>query len=379
MKVLLIDQIAKVNYKYTYSLANALINQKIDLKLVIDSKMDNQDLNFKPINLFNTADKNIGKLKKGINYIQSYLKLLKLIKIDNIDVLHTQWVIFSPIDYLFLRKCKKKGVKLVVTIHDILPFNEKKYDYYFHKKIYDMADSIIVQAEDNVSRFHELFPNNDNEISNIPHGHFLDYAKGMDKKSARDYLNIENDRFVFLFFGQIKKVKGLDILIKAFSSLAKENQDILLLIAGSVWKDEYSQYEKLIDESYCKDRIHAHIKYIPDEEVDYFYSAADVCVLPYKDVYQSGVIQLCYAYKKPVVASKLPAFTQIVEEDMNGFLAEVNDIDSFSEAMCKAYNTKRDLDEYGECGYKFIKDKYSWEEIALKISKIYLSILNHQN
>lgn len=78
--------------------------------------------------------KKIGKLAKMCNYIASYKKIEQLIHNRSIDVLHTEWYTFSPIDYLFLRKIKKKyGVKYVATVHDILPFNEKFYDKCFHK------------------------------------------------------------------------------------------------------------------------------------------------------------------------------------------------------------------------------------------------------
>ena len=115
MKVLLLDQIAKVNYKYSYSLAQALSDSG---------------------------------------------KIGRIIKADGITVLHTQWVIFSPVDYYFLNKFKKKNcVKLITTVHDILPFNEKFYDKCFHKKIYELSDSIIVQAQQNLERINSIFNN----------------------------------------------------------------------------------------------------------------------------------------------------------------------------------------------------------------------------
>ena len=154
MKVLLVDQIAKVNYKYTFPLANGLEKAGAEVLLAIDQKQEKENCRCKRINLFNTDEKNVGKLEKMQNYIASYKKIGEILRADNFDVLHTEWYTFSPIDYLFLSRFKKKyGVKYVATVHDILPFNEKFYDKYFHKKLYELADSIILQAPGNVNRF----------------------------------------------------------------------------------------------------------------------------------------------------------------------------------------------------------------------------------
>lgn len=372
MKILLVDQIAKVNYKYSYSLAKAINEIGHDIVLAVDQKQEEEGCQCRKLNLFNTDEKNIGKLSKLKNYITSYKTILQELKSGNYQILHTQWVIFSPVDVYFLYKIKKKtGIRLIVTIHDILPFNQKFYDYYFHKKLYIAADKIIVQAENNVNRFRELFQNLSGKEVMIPHGHFLNYAEPLDKISARKYLNIPEDKTVFLFFGQIKKVKGVGILLKAFSKIYKSYPDILLVIAGSVWKDDFSQYQKIIDENNMRNCVRTDIRYIPDEEVKYYYSCADCCVLPYLDVYQSGVIQLAYAYKKPVIATKIGAFLEVVLDGQSGFLCEPNNADSLAQTMERAYKQKSNYRKMGQAGYDFIKEKYSWKKIARQICSLY--------
>lgn len=368
----MLDQIAKVNYKYSYSLVNAIIENGIDIKLVIDQKQEKENAKFDTISLFNTDEKNIGKLSKLFNYIKSYRTVYNIIKHDNIDVLHTQWVIFSPLDYWYLRKIKKKcNVKLITTVHDILPFNEKFYDRKFHKNIYMLADAIIVQAENNVKRFQKLFPKLQDKVSMIPHGHFLEYAEIVDSKEAKKYLKLSENKINLLFFGQIKKVKGIDILLEAFAKVNKKYPDVELIIAGSVWKDDFSQYQKIIDEKNLNNQVITDIRYIPDEEIKYYYSAADVCMMPYTDVYQSGVIQLVYAYKKPAVATKIGAFKEVVIDGKTGFMCEPNNVDSLAQAITSAIENRDKYKELGEAGYEYIKDKFSWEKISQNIIKLY--------
>ena len=106
---------------------------------------------------------------------------------------------------------------------------------------------------------------------------------------------------------------------------------------------------------------------IPDDEVKYYYSATDVCVLPYTDVYQSGVIQLAYGYKKAVVSSDLPAFTQFVKEGKTGYISEAGNPDSLAQAMERAIKDCNRLSDMGEAGYDLVKQTLNWDNLAKKI------------
>ncbi|MBO4788802.1 MAG: glycosyltransferase family 4 protein [Lachnospiraceae bacterium] len=372
MKILMVDQIAKVNYKYSFSLAEAVRRQGNEVVLAIDCKEEKEKCSCRLWNLFNTDEKNVGKVKKLLNYISSYRAIYKELKSGDYDIIHTQWLIFSPVDYFFLHKIVKKcKVKLIVTIHDILPFNQKFYDFRYHKKIYKLADRVIVQAENNVQRFRELFPEMAGKETMIPHGHFLDYAEPLEMKEARNHLDIREEALVFLFFGQIKKVKGVGVLLEAFSKMCRDYPDALLVIAGSVWKDDFSQYQEIIDRTGISGQVRTDIRYIPDEEVKYYYSACDCCALPYLDVYQSGVIQLCYAYRKPVVATAIGAFKEVVLDGESGFLCEPDNAEDLAAVMRKAIEKKDCFEQMGSRGYDYIAQKFSWERIADRVNSLY--------
>lgn len=372
MKVLLVDQIAKVNYKYSYSLAEAIAKEGNEVILVVDQKKESEHCTCEIMRLFNTDEKNISKAKKLINYIKSYKAIYKELCNGNYNILHTQWLIFSPVDYYYLKKIKRKlDIRLVVTIHDILPFNQKFYDFTYHKRIYTLADRVIVQAENNVKRFDELFPELAGKEKMIPHGHFLEYAEIVDKLDARKKLQIPGNKFVFLFFGQIKKVKGVGVLLEAFSKIYQSYPNSLLVIAGSVWKDDFSQYQEIIDKHNMNNSVITDIRYIPDNEVKDYYAASDCCVLPYLDVYQSGVIQLCYAHQKPVIATSIGAFKEVVIDRKTGYLCQPDNPEDLAEKMCLAMQNHANLEHMAEQGYKYISDKFSWKKIAQKTVDLY--------
>lgn len=372
MKVLLLSQIAVVDYKYTYSLANALKACGNEVELVIDDKKDNEYCKCKCINKFLTSRKDIGKGKKLLNYIETYRFIVNKAVSEQFDVVHVQWFQFSPVDYYFLKKLKKHGIKVVVSVHDILPFNEKKYDKPFHKKIYGLCNHIIVQAETNIKRFDELFPEDSNKVTFIPHGHFLDFADKHDVEESRKYLNIPQDKTVLLFFGQIKKVKGVGVLLEAFGKLAQKRDDLYLVVAGSVWKDDFAPYQEIINQyNLTDDQLKTDVRFIPDNEVGYYYSACDIAMMPYLDVYQSGVIQLVYAYGKPAVATAIAPFMEIVEDGITGYLCQPNDANSLAEAIERAVAEKRRFASLGEAGRQKIAMKYSWDDIAAKVTELY--------
>lgn len=370
------EQLAKVCYKYTFSLANGIKDQGVDIDLVIDLKEEEDGCRCKRIRMFNTDEKNIGKIKKLINYVSSSFRVLHLAKRENYDIIHTQWVIFAPVDYWFMKILKRRGMKLVITIHDILPFNQKFYDYFYHKKIYALADHLILQTQDNVQRFDELFPEVDTSKSVIPHGHFLDYANPIDKDIARETLGLESDKFIFLFFGQIKKVKGVDVLLEAYANMLDQHPHIKgkvkLIIAGSIWKTDYGKCEEIIARTGIASDIRTDIRYIPDDEVGVYYSASDVCVLPYLDVYQSGVLQLTYAYQKAAIVTDLPAFIDVIDES-RGIICKRRDVNDLSRALERAYEQRDMLEEMGRNGYEYIKDRFSWDKIGKQIFEIYQS------
>lgn len=374
MKILLVDQIAKVNYKYSFSLCNELKNAGLDIGIVIDTKEDLSECNVKTYSLFNSADKDKGKLKKMWNYIRSWKRIIDIMAREKYDILHVQWFLLSPIDYYFISKINKMKIKIIVTIHDILPFNKRFYDYRYHEKIYSCADKIIVQAKGNVSRFNDVFPQYSSRVVYIPHGNFVEYANIHDKKSAKRYLDLPDDKKVILFFGQIKKVKGLGILIEAFANVCSKRKDIFLVIAGNVWNDNFDIYSQKINEFGISDNVRCDIKYIPDEEIEYYYSASDVNVLPYLNVYQSGVIQLAYAYCKPVIATKVGAFLEVVYDDVNGLLIEPNSVSELENAIYKIFENETKMINMGINGNELMKDKYSWQKISKSLYNIYYEV-----
>jgi glycosyltransferase involved in cell wall biosynthesis len=181
----------------------------------------------------------------------------------------------------------------------------------------------------------------------------------------------------FLFFGQIKKVKGLDILIRAASNLYYKDTDhrFILLIAGKFWHEDKDYYLSLIENSGIKDKIISRFEFIPDDELPVYFSMADIVVLPYREIYQSGVLLLSMSYSKPVIASNIPGMSSIVEDGKNGWLFESESIEDLEKVLKKAIASRHCLRELGSNAKSLMDKNYDWIKIGKETINVYHSLI----
>lgn len=317
-----------------------------------------------------------------LHYIKGTFKSLNDSRRRKVKIIHFQIYAITYLESFVVWLTKKMGFKLIVTIHDVESFNKqnrKKLTSFF----YNSVDKIIVHNNVSYNTILNIIEeySNSEEIKTkcniIPHGSYIGMLpKKMEKHAAKKVFNLENDTFTFLFFGQIKKVKGLDILLKAYSKfLKKTNKKVKLIIAGKVWKDDAEIYDKIIQEENLKNDLIMDIKYIPDSDIVKYYSAADCIVLPYKKIFQSGVLLMAQSYKVPVIVSDLPGMTEIVENLKNGFIFESESVDDLVISMEKVISCD-DLNSICENAYNKLLEKYNWDVIAEKQAAVMWDMLN---
>lgn len=376
MKVLLVNQIPEVNNKYTFSLAGALINNGVDVT-VCGIEDDNvtayKDVPF--IGLFGAYSKEKGPINKVLSYRNSWERVLKYCRLRKIDIVHVQWYIFSPMDWYYHKQLRKNKIHVITTIHDLLPFNKKIYDFHYHKKIYSSADKVISQARMNLPELKEKFGVPENKIEYIPHGHYMEFAEEVSREESIKKLGLPNDKTIILFFGQIKKVKGVDILIRAIKKVSESNPNILCVIAGKVWKDDFSIYQDLIDSLELNSKVRCDIRFIDDEEIKYYFNAADIVALPYRQIYQSGVALLGIAYEKPIVATTEGEFLTVIQNNKTGILVPSENPDLFADALLWYINNPDKAREYAVACKKDIEQRLSWKNISALVKKVYEEVM----
>ena len=178
-----------------------------------------------------------------------------------------------------------------------------------------------------------------------------------------------------LFFGMIKKVKGLDVMLESLKEVVSKHSDTLLVIAGKVWKDDFSYYQQIIDENDLTENCLIHNHFIPHQDVSHYYASADLVVLPYKRIYQSGVLMMSMSYEKAVLVSDLPPLIEVIKDKETGFVFETENETSLSNKLNFILSDLSILDDINKNALRLVKKKYDWEEIGMRLKMIYKSIL----
>ena len=371
------------NEFYDFGLCKAVNDAGIELSFYTcdETHLDEQfPFSFKTIKTFNRVYGKELKIIRGVRYVLAIRKTLQDAKAKGYNVLHANIYHFSRLELLILRMFKNNGFKIVTTIHDVEDFqkygttvNSDKY-----LKFEKLIDRIIVHsdfAKQSVEKyFSKTIPSH---IHKVPHGDtdFL-YAANCSVTEAREKLKLPTNKQLILFFGQIKKVKGLDVLLKAFAQLRKQNSEVQLVVAGPTWKVEETEFLNIIRENNMEGDCIMRLEYISNEMIPYYFRASDIVALPYRKIYSSGVLIRSLDYGAAIVASDLDVFKDIIADGQNGILFQTENPDDLSIKMQNLLANKQ-LQEKLKAGAKqTANEKFSWKLIGEKVKAIYSLALN---
>ncbi|MEY8216234.1 MAG: glycosyltransferase family 4 protein [Colwellia sp.] len=319
------------------------------------------------VNIYGSSN----KIVRAFNFFIGLCKSVRDISSRNGKFCHVHFFHYGFLEFLTCSILKLFGLSIIATIHDVESFSQGKLGY-LNKFILKLCSHFIVHNEFSKKELKSILEDVGlrRAMSVIPHGNYIPFLDKRHKGDAKRKLDLPDNKKVLLFFGQIKDVKGLEVLIEAFSKVKESNDDVVLLIAGKVWKTDFSKYQSQINQlGLSKNEVITHIKYIPDELVGDYYAAADLVVLPYKRIYQSGVLLMAMSYGKAVVTSNLEPMLEIIDNEKNGFTFGSEDSASLAGALSAALN--QDSDIIGFEAYSLMKNEFSWEKIAEKHLEVY--------
>jgi glycosyltransferase involved in cell wall biosynthesis len=304
-------------------------------------------------------------IKVCINSINpfNWIKIGYRLKKENADLIIVRyWLpLMGPCLGTILRIIKKnKHSKIVCIADNIIPhekrFGDKPFTQYFVKPV----DAFITMSEKVLTDL-RLFVK-DKPAKMVLHPLYDNFGEKINKAVARQQLAIGNEQRIILFFGFIRKYKGLDILLDAMK-IIHDNQlptaSCKLLIAGEFYEDR-KIYDEQIEKLGIKDNLILHTNFIPDSEVKNYLCAADVVVQPYRNATQSGVTPLAYHFEKPMIVTNVGGLPLLVPDGKVGFVAEPN-----------AESIAQKIIEYFDKGEDYFlphiieeKKKLSWEKLT---------------
>jgi glycosyltransferase involved in cell wall biosynthesis len=179
------------------------------------------------------------------------------------------------------------------------------------------------------------------------------------KLEARLQLHLPEARPLVLFFGFIRKYKGLDLLLEALS----QTPEIEAIIAGECYED-WSFYQHIIQENGLSERVHLFTVFIPADQVRVFFSAADLIVQPYRTATQSGISQIAYHFEKPMVVTNVGGLPEIVTHGVSGYVVEPQAL-AIANAMRDFFENKREVAM--QTGVKAEKMRFSWAYLVKQL------------
>lgn len=361
-----------MNY-YDMSLAKGLSSHGVGVAwYTCDKTTEESGDNIQVVKCFRGVYGDAGKLLRFIRFIRALLFALNDSRKKKHKIVHYHFFGLGSLELLMCLLAKIFRRRVCVTVHDVESFSSAQHSI-VAKAICRMTEKFIVHNECSRDALMAALPNLTHSQSPaiIHHGNYCEYVKRVERDAARKRIGLNAEDLVILFFGQIKEVKGLDVLIHAMPGVLAEHPNVKLVIAGKVWKDDFERYQSLINELGVASSVEAHIRYIPDQEVDDYYSSANVVALPYRKIYQSGVLLMAMSYGLPVVASDLDGMTEVISDGVDGYLFEEGNAKSLANKLNIALQDKGRAELMGKSALNLMNSQYSWSGAAFKTKVVY--------
>jgi glycosyltransferase involved in cell wall biosynthesis len=288
---------------------------------------------------------------------------------DDIEVAHLLFPYYLT-DLISVTRLKKKGMKVVLTVHEVYPHNPLlggRIDRVLAAKMYEKADMLLVHSNSLKEELMSIFTVSPRKIHVVPHGYFSIPQSLANEDELRRRYGLPTDRKVLLFFGTIRENKGLDVLLNAMKMM---RDDYLLLIAGCVSDASElpaGHYRRIIRDSNIGGSVRWIDRFIDEEEIADVFKVADAVILPYKKSFhaQSGVLNTAIGFEKPAVVSDVGGMGETVRDYRIGVVVRPEDAGALREGVSALFKDRQ------EFGFERYKRENSWHVVADKLVSIY--------
>ncbi|WP_254545873.1 glycosyltransferase [Halomarina pelagica] len=261
------------------------------------------------------------------------------------------------------------GVEVVWTVHNLADHERRspRVEHAVRHVTARLCDRVIVHcpnARDLIVEEYDLPERVARRIEIVPHGNYIgSYRNEVDRQTARETLDLDEDARVFLYFGLIRPYKNVLKLIRTFRCLEDENAR--LLVVGSPWNDTLR--DQILDLAATDDRVLPVLEFVPDDDIQLYMNAADVTVFPFEEVLTSGTALLAMSFGRPVVAPRRGCVADLLDEE-GGFAYDPDERNGLRDALTAALDA--DLDGMGAYNYEKVR-QFDWETIARKTARTY--------
>lgn len=375
---------------YLLGLSMALASKDIRLDIIGSDEVDGPEMHATPrlkfLNLQGSVQPagTASKLMRIVNY---YARLFRYAASSRARIFHILWN--NKLQYfdrtLLMLYFKALGKKIVFTAHNVNAGIRDGNDSFMNrltlKVQYQLSDQMFVHTEKMKTQLVNDFSVDARAVTVIPFG--INNAvpnTELTVAEAKRRLGIESNAKTILFFGAIRPYKGLEYLVDAFFRLVERHPEYRLIIAGAGRKETeayLAQIQSTISGHPKAKQVIQNVQYIPDEETELYFKAADVLALPYTEVFQSGVLFLAYSFGLPVIATDVGSIREDIVEGETGFLSAPRDPISLAKAIEQYFESDlyKVLDRKRSGIREYARQRHSWELVGEMTRNVYLELL----
>jgi D-inositol-3-phosphate glycosyltransferase len=375
---------------YVYGFVTELASKHAVVDLIGSDHVDypefhaNPNINF--LNLRGDQSPDASLLSKVTRVTKYYARLIRYAVTAKPKVFHILWNNkFELFDRtLLMAFYKLLGKKIILTVHNVNAGRRDSKDTFVNRITlriqYRLADHIFVHTKKMKSELMEEFGVTQTRVTVIPFGINNSVPNtSLTSSEARQRLGIRPDEKMILFFGNINPYKGLEYIVAAFQKLVAGHADYRLFIVGrpnnceSYWASVREASRGGVE----KGRITIRAHYVPDEETELYFKAADVFVLPYRHIYQSGVLFLGYSFGLPVIAADVGALKEEIVEGKTGFVFRPEDPVDLAAAIERYFSSNlfANLSGRRQGIRDFALERHSWDEVGRLTIHVYSNLL----
>ena len=282
------------------------------------------------------------------------------------DLVIIQWwhPYFAPC-YRILEAALGRKIRKMFICHNVFPHERFPFDRALTKLVLNKADYFLLHSERDVDDLLAIRPDAQYRLN--PHPTYNAFRiRNLTKSQAREELLLPVDEKVLLFFGFVREYKGLKHLIKAMPEVKRRLGNVRLIVAGAFGSDRVS-YRRMIDDNGANDCIEVVDRYIADNEVEKYFAACDIAVLPYESATQSGIVQIAFGFGKPVIVTNVGGLPDVVADGQTGYIVERGGPGQLADAIVRFY--ENDMAERFEAQVRREADRFSWDRLVEKIDE----------
>jgi D-inositol-3-phosphate glycosyltransferase len=373
---------------YAFGLAQELMSRRVALDLIGGDDLDCPKFHASGVNFLNLRGDqrpNSGFRQKMIRLLKYYIKLIRYAATAKPKIFHILWN--NKVEFfdrtILMQYYRFLGKRIVLTAHNVNAANRDSTDNFLNRLTlraqYQLSDHIFVHTEKMKAELVQTFKVDSARVSIIPFG--INNAvpdTPLSPQQARQRLGIRLGEKTLLFFGYITPYKGLEYLISAFKQILPEASDYRLIIAGKPKNcDEYwSTIQNSIREELDRQKIILRPQFIPEDDTELYFKAADVLVLPYRRIYQSGVLLLGYSFGVPALAADVGSLRAEIIEGETGFVFKPEDSVDLARTIKRYFAS----DLFAQLNFRRPKirqianERHSWESVGQLTTDVYAGL-----